>query len=103
VVAKLVPPSGCAFQQAQVQATMASLHVTGDLVGDKIRLSFAETTRSPAGSQDLGGFLATLPNLAPALRIADVRSETVAAAVVPDGDQGSYESVNRVQLVLQPG
>jgi hypothetical protein len=100
-VAELVPPSGCPFSQAQVQTDTVTLRVVGELDGGRIRLSFTETGRSPAGSQDLGGFVATLPRISPVLRIVDVRDETVAAAVKPDGDQGSYASVNKVQLVQQ--
>jgi hypothetical protein len=100
-VAELLPSAGCSFPQAQVQTDTVSLRVVGELRGARIRLSFDETGRSPAGSQDLGGFIATLPRLAPALRLADVRDETVAAAVEPDGDRGSYASVNKVQLVQQ--
>jgi hypothetical protein len=100
-VAELVPPSGCAFSQAQVQTDTVTLRVVGELDGGRIRLSFRETGRSPTGSQDLGGFIATLPRISPVLRIVDVRDDTVAAAVEPDGDQGSYASVNKVQLVQQ--
>jgi hypothetical protein len=100
-VAELVPPSGCPFEQAQVQTDTLTLRVVGELAGGRIRLSFAETGRSPTGSQDLGGFVATLPRISPVLRIVDVRDHTVAAVVEPDGDQGSYASVNKVQLVQQ--
>jgi hypothetical protein len=100
-VAELVPPSGCPFSQAQVQTDTVTLRVVGELDGGRIRLSFTETGWSPTGSQDLGGFIATLPRISPVLRIVDVRDETVTAAVQPDGDQGSYASVNKVQLVQQ--
>jgi hypothetical protein len=100
-VAELVPPSGCPFEQAQVQTDTLTLRVVGELDGGRIRLSFTETGRSPTGSQDLGGFVATLPRISPVLRIVDVRDDTVAAVVEPDGDQGSYASVNKVQLVQQ--
>jgi hypothetical protein len=100
-VAELVPPSGCPFSQAQVQTDTVTLRVVGKLEGGRIRLSFRETGRSPTGSQDLGGFIATLPRISPVLRIVDVRDETVAAAAKPDGDQGSYASVNKVQLAQQ--
>jgi hypothetical protein len=100
-IAELVPPAGCPFAQAQVQTHTMTLRVVGELDGKRIRLSFKVTGRSPAGSQDLGGFVATLPRIKPVLRIADVRGDTVAAAVVPDDNQGSYASVNKVQLVQQ--
>jgi hypothetical protein len=100
-IAELVPPAGCPFAQEQVQTHTMTLRVVGELDGGRIRLSFKEMGRSPAGSQDLGGFVATLPRIEPVLRIADVRDDTVAAAVVPDGGQGSYASVNKVQLVQQ--
>jgi hypothetical protein len=100
-VAELVPPAGCPFAQAQVQTHTVTLRVDGDLDGERIRLSFKELGRSPAGSQDLGGFVATLPRIEPVLRSAEVRDDTVAAAVLPDGDQGSYASLNKVQLVQQ--
>lgn len=97
-VATLEPPAGCPFEQAQVQTDTVTLRVVGRLRGGRIRLSFTETSRSPAGSQDLGGFIATLPRIAPSLRIVDVRDEATEASVVPDGDLGSYISVNKVQL-----
>ena len=100
-VATLDAPAGCDFAQAQVQTKKLGLDVVGVLRGSKLRLTFTETSRSPAGSQDLGGFVGTLRSITPIANVAGGRGGTVLVVAVPDGDQGSYVSNNKVQLVLQ--
>jgi len=100
-VATLDAPAACDFTQAQVQTRKMGLDVVGVLRGSKLRLTFEETLRSPAGSQDLGGFVGTLGSITPTVSVAEGRGDAFLAVNVPDGDQGSYVSHNKVQLVLQ--
>ena len=99
--ATLSGPASCPFSQAQVQTRRLGLDVVGALKGTKLRLTFTETLRSPTGSQDLGGFVGTLGSLSPLVNVAEGRGTAVVAVTVPDGDQGTYVSSNKVQLVLQ--
>lgn len=100
-IARLVPPAGCDFAQAQVQTKRIWLAVTGTLSGRRARLTFRETQRSPVGSQDLGGFAATLRLIKPVVRLAGGAGSASVEVSVPDGDQGTYRSDNVVQLQMQ--
>jgi len=100
-VARLEAPAACDFAQAQVQTKELGLRVVGVLRGSKVRLTFEERTRSPAGSQDVGGFVATLNSIKPIVNVAQGRGAAVQVVTVPDGDRGSFTSSNKVQLVLQ--
>lgn len=62
-VAKLRPGPGCDFPSAQVQARRVVVRIIGRRDGDELDLRFQEMSRKPVGSQDLGGFLKTLPTL----------------------------------------
>jgi hypothetical protein len=100
-VATLDAPAACDFTQAQVQTKKLGLDVVGVLRGSKLRLTFEETLRSPAGSQDLGGLVGTLASITPTVSVAQGRGVAGSEVTVSDGDQGSYVSHNKVQLVLQ--
>lgn len=102
-VAKLTPPAGCDFPQAQVQTKSLKLQITGREKAGRLQLEFQEAGRMPVGSHDLGGLINTLSIIDPAF---DVGGETtiskgIVVASKPDGDQGTYSSNNHLQLSLQ--
>jgi hypothetical protein len=97
--AKLVAPAACDFSQAQVQTKAIKLVVVGKTIDGQLHLSFSEAGRTPAGSQDLGGFTNTLSLIKPAVRMP--RGKASILATRPDGDLGTYSSSTRVQLSLQ--
>jgi hypothetical protein len=97
-VGSLEGPAGCDFPQAQVQTRRVTLKVIGTLDGRSVTLAFRLATSSPPGSQDLGGFVATLPQLKPRMRIVDGVGDTTAFASSPDGDLGDYRSASALQL-----
>jgi hypothetical protein len=99
-VATLRGTATCDFAQSQVQTRTLGLEVTGTLHGEKVDLTFRETVSSPLGSQDLGGFVGTLPKIRPAVDIAKGGGITSFAASQPDGDQGEFASTGRLQLAL---
>jgi hypothetical protein len=97
--ATLSEPAHCAFSQAQVQTKAIKLVIGGKTVDGKLRLSFSEAGRSPAGSQDLGGLPSTLALIHPAF---PPRGGSAAVHVTrPDGDLGRYVSATRATLSLQ--
>lgn len=59
-VARLLPGARCDFPSAQVQAERVIVRILGRREGDGLDLRFQEVSRSPVGSQDLGGFVKTL-------------------------------------------
>ena len=90
--ATLVPgTAGCDFSQAQVQTKRVDLTVTGTWSRGptdelRVKLRFADPRVDPIGSQDLGGFLATLPDIQPLVTSAPARIHSTKS----DGDEGSY-------------
>lgn len=59
-VARLQPGARCDFPSAQVQAQRVVVRILGRRDGDELDLRFQDVSRSPVGSQDLGGFVKTL-------------------------------------------
>lgn len=59
--ARLLPGAGCDFPSAQVQADAVAIRVGGRDAGDELHLRLRATEVVPAGAQDLGGFVRTLP------------------------------------------
>jgi hypothetical protein len=60
-VAHLLPGARCDFPTAQVQTARVEIRILGRRDGDVLQLRFRETAVAPPGSQDLGGFVKTLP------------------------------------------
>jgi hypothetical protein len=61
--ARLQPGARCDFETAQVQAQAVRIRIGGERIGDRLRLRFGVLEAAPAGAQDLGGFVATLPEM----------------------------------------
>ena len=94
---------GCDFHVAQVQTRTVTLIVTGRSSGGRLVLGFREAGIAPTGSQDLGGFLATIQRLEPAIRFTDGHGGAVAAASRPDGDLGRFVDNGEIQLDCATG
>jgi hypothetical protein len=87
----------CDEPTAQAQAERIDLRAVGALRGDILRFRLEETGRSPAGSQELSGFLDTIPTLV--LKMPAREGATASFDVeVPDGGQGSFGAVGTVVL-----
>ncbi len=93
----LLGAGGCEFATAQVQTILVTVDVVGTLEGDVLRLRFDEVSSAPAGSQDLGGFVATLRAIRPVIRLNDGDGRATVRVERPDGDLGRYASVTRVE------
>ncbi len=61
--ARLRPGARCDFETAQVQARAVRIRIGGERIGDRLRVRFEVVEAAPAGAQDLGGFVATLPEM----------------------------------------
>jgi hypothetical protein len=61
--ARLQPGARCDFETAQVQARAVVLRIGGERIGDRLRLTFRVGDVSPAGAQDLGGLVETIPEM----------------------------------------
>lgn len=86
-VARLRPGATCDFETAQVQADAVEVGIEGRRLGDLLRLRFRVLGVEPAGSQDLGGLVQTLPSIRVHLRERDGARATVATQVDdPNGD-----------------
>ena len=94
---------GCDFPVAQVQTRRVTLLVTGRSSGGRVVLGFKRAGVAPTGSQDLGGFLATIRRLAPAIRFTDGHGGAVATASRPDGDLGRFVDNGEIQLDCATG
>jgi hypothetical protein len=93
---------GCDFTVAQVQTRTITLDVSGSLSAQMV-LRFSPTGSRPTGSQDLGGFVATLPKLRPAIDASGGHGVARASAAKPDGGLGRYVNVGRIQLACATG
>jgi len=94
---------GCDFPVAQVQTRSVTLLVTGRTSGSRVVLGFKRAGVVPTGSQDLGGFLATISRLGPAIRFTDGHGSAVIAASRPDGDLGRFVDNGEIQLDCATG
>ena len=93
----LLGAGGCEFDTAQVQTILVTVEAEGTLQGDVLRLRFDEVSSAPAGSQDLGGFVATLRAIRPVVPLTDGDGRATVRVERPDGDLGRYRSVTRVE------
>ena len=87
----------CDESTAQVQAGRIDLQATGMLRNGELRFRLEETGRSPAGSQELSGFIETVATLrwsVPARHGATVHFERER----PDGGQGTFGAAGTVVL-----
>lgn len=89
---------GCDFPVAQVQTRTVTLVVTGAVSGGRLVLRFSEIGALPTGSQDLGGFRATIPLLIARVQLASGHGGAPTKAARPDGDLGRYTSVGPIYL-----
>ena len=87
----------CDEPTAQVQAERIDLRAVGVLRAGELRFRLEETGRSPAGSQELSGFLETIPTVR--LEISARDGATAAFDVErPDGGQGTFGAVGDAVL-----
>jgi hypothetical protein len=93
---------GCDFPVAQIQTNRVLLTVTGSADG-RLVLGLSEAGTAPPGSQDLGGFIATVGLLEPKLALESGHGSAVASASRPDGDLGRYVNDGEVQLDCATG
>jgi len=105
--ATLAGAARCDFPTVQTQTRHLLLQVEGRIRGSKLRLTFAERVREPAGSMDLGGLLPLLDRLRLRLEEFDPDLHPGVALggfnlTVPDGDRGSFTVRCGYQLVRQP-
>jgi len=94
---------GCDFSVAQVQTRIVQLHVSGTRSGDRISLRYTIDGSAPPGSQDLGGFTATLEALRPVGRIEGGHAGIGLGTTRPDGDLGRYINHGEIQLDCASG
>jgi hypothetical protein len=102
-VARLRGDARCDFPEAQVQARVIRLRVIGTFVQRMLTLRFVRLGGvDPIGSSDLGGFEATVSHvvLRPRTELHGGAERTVTR---PDGDLGTYRSVNRATLTCLSG
>jgi len=96
---------GCDFPVAQVQTRSIRLAVSGKPLDGRLDLRFYELVggSSPKGTQDLGGFIETLPLLNLQVRLTGERERAGASVLRPDGDLGRYVNDSRIQLACATG
>jgi hypothetical protein len=102
-VARLVGDASCDFPQAQVQTRAIRLRVIGTFAQRMLTLRFVRVGGvDPIGSSDLGGFEATVSQivLRPRMELHGGARSTVTR---PDGDLGTYRSVNDATLTCTRG
>jgi hypothetical protein len=87
----------CDESTAQVQAERIDLRAVGVARGGELRFRVEETGRVPTGSQELSGFLDTIPALRLRLPARDGATATFDVEF-PDGGQGSFGSTGTVVL-----
>jgi len=93
----------CDFPVAQVQTRLVQLIVSGRSSDGRVTLRFRRSGVTPAGSQDLGGFTATIGQLDPVMELSGRYGNTPAHASRPDGDFGRYVDDSKVQLGCATG
>jgi hypothetical protein len=92
----------CDEPTAQVQAERVDLEAVGSARDGELRFRLEATRRSPAGSQELSGFLETIP----AGRLVIAARDGATASfdrVIPDGGQGTYGAAGSVVLTAIAG
>jgi hypothetical protein len=95
---------GCDFAVAQVQTRTVTLAVSGRPIGGaRLLLRFSEAATGPTGSQDLGGFIATLPLVNARMQLVAGHGDTTVSAARGDGDLGRYVNDSKVQLNCATG
>jgi hypothetical protein len=87
----------CDEPTAQVQAERIDLRAVGVLRDGELRFKFEETGRSPAGSQELSGFLETIPTLHLVMPARDGATASFDLEL-PDGGQGTFGAAGSVVL-----
>lgn len=101
-VAKLKSDLRCDEPTAQVQADRIDLRVIGRVRAGELHLRLQETGRSPEGSQELSGFVETIPTLRLTMPARDGASATFDFQR-PDGGQGTVGAVGTVELKAADG
>ena len=96
-------PPICDFPVAQVQTGTVSLAVAGERRDRSLVLHLTEASRSPSGSQDLGGFISTLRLIVPTVRLGQARPHGMGVARHPDGDLGFFASESGYHLTCTAG
>ena len=87
----------CDEPTAQVQAERIDVRAVGRLRDGLLRFSLEETGRSPAGSQELSGFLDTIPTLVLKMPARDGATASFEFER-PDGGQGTFGAAGTVVL-----
>lgn len=87
----------CDEPTAQVQAERIDLRAVGVLRDGELRFRLEETGRSPAGSQELSGFLETIPTLHLEMPARDGATASFDFEI-PDGGQGTFGAAGSVVL-----
>jgi hypothetical protein len=96
-VAHLLPGAGCDFPSAQVQSARVHVGIVGRRDGAALDLRFRETSREPAGSQDLGGFVKVLPTLRISIRERSGAEESTRKRI-EDPEDEIYAGVTIIRL-----
>ncbi len=79
----------CDEPTAQVQAERIELRATGVLRDGELRFRLEETSRSPAGAQELSGFLETIPTVPIAIAAREGATSSIDREL-PDGGGGIF-------------
>ena len=88
----------CDFPVAQVQTRTVRLIVSGRSSHGRVVLGFKEAGVAPTGSQDLGGFVATIRRLVARIELANGHGGAPVTAARPDGDLGRYTDSGAIYL-----
>ena len=92
----------CDEPTAQVQAERIELRAVGSLRNGELHFRLEETGRSPAGSQELSGFLETIPTLRLVMPARDGATASFDLEL-PDGGQGTFGAAGTVVLTSVAG
>lgn len=87
----------CDEPTAQVQAEHIELRAVGGLRDGELHFRVYQTGRSPAGSQELSGFIETIPTLRFVVLARD-GATTSFDRELPDGGQGTFGAAGTVVL-----
>lgn len=96
-IARLQPGASCDFPSAQVQAGRVDVAIVGRRDGEELVLRFEEVDVQPGGSQDLGGFLRTLPTLRFSIPERD-GAEASKPKKIEESDGDVFAAVTRIRL-----